>query len=55
MYVNQGDYNYYFRQGFNRGYQDGYNGQYQYGQYSNGNRSILGAILGTILNLQSLR
>lgn len=55
MYVNQGDYNYYFREGFNRGYQDGYNNQMQYGQYSNGNRSILGTILSTILNLQSVR
>ncbi|MDP9262732.1 MAG: hypothetical protein M3O85_00255 [Acidobacteriota bacterium] len=54
-YVSQGDYNYYFRQGFDRGYQDGYNSRMQYGQYSNGNRSILGAVLGTILNLQSMR
>jgi len=55
LYVNQGDYNYYFREGFNRGYQDGYNNQMQYGQYSNGNRSILGTILSAVLNLQSLR
>ena len=55
MYVNQSDYNYYFREGFNRGYQDGYNNQMQYGQYSNGNRSILGTILSAVLNLQSLR
>ena len=54
-YVNQGDYNYYFREGFNRGYQDGYGNQMQYGQYSNGNRSILGTILSSILNLQSIR
>jgi hypothetical protein len=54
-YVSQGDYNYYFREGFNRGYQDGYNSQLQYGQYSNGNRSILGAVLTTILNLQQMR
>jgi len=55
MYVNQGDYNYYFREGFNRGYQDGYGNQMQYGQYSNGNRSILGTILSAVLNLQSIR
>ena len=55
MYVNQGDYNYYFREGFNRGYQDGYSNQMQYGQYSNGNRSLLGTILSAVLNLQSLR
>jgi hypothetical protein len=50
-YVSYDEYNYYFRQGFERGYEDGYYGQYQYGTYSNGKYSILGAILGTILNL----
>ena len=55
LYVSQDDYNYYFREGFNRGYQDGYNSRYQYGVYSNGNRSILGAVLSTILNLESIR
>ncbi len=54
-YVNQADYNYYFREGFNRGYQDGYNTRTQYGQYSNGSGSILGNILSQILNLQALR
>ena len=50
-YVEVSDYNYYFRQGFSRGYEDGYNGRYQYGNYSNGKYSILGAILGTILDI----
>ena len=54
-YVNQADYNYYFREGFNRGYQDGYNSRTQYGSYSNGSRSVLGGILSQILNLQSMR
>jgi len=53
--VNQADYNYYFRQGFDRGYQDGYNRRSQFGQELNGSRNILGAILSQILNLQSLR
>ena len=39
-YVNQGQYQYYFRQGFQRGYQDGansrYRDQYDNGQYNNG-------------------
>jgi hypothetical protein len=60
--VDRGQYQYYFREGFKRGYQDGtnyeynrenYNGQYQYGEYNNGQPSILGAILNQILNLQS--
>ena len=54
-YGEQADYNYYFREGFNRGYQDGYNSRTQYGQYSNGSGSILGEVLSQILNLQSLR
>ena len=39
-YVNQGEYNYHFRERFNRGYQDGYSSRTQYGLYSNGSRSI---------------
>lgn len=76
-YVSQSQYQYYFRQGFQRGYQDGantryrdnnnnygqyndgynqnndYNQQYQYGSRSNGVLSILGQILGQILNIQN--
>ncbi len=80
-YVNQSQYQYYFRQGFQRGYQDGansryrdqynndqynngqyndgygqndgYNQQYQYGSSNNGVLSILGTILGQILNIRS--
>jgi len=54
-YVSQADYNYYFREGFRRGYEDGYNSRTQYGSQSNGSYSILAAILSQIVNLQSLR
>jgi len=54
-YVDQDDYNYYFREGFRRGYDDGYNSRYQYGSYSNGSYSMLGALMAQILNLQALR
>jgi hypothetical protein len=53
-YVNREEYNYYFREGFRRGYEDGYNSRNQYGTYSGGRYSILGAVLGSILNLQNL-
>jgi hypothetical protein len=53
--VSQDDYNYYFRQGFRRGYEDGYYGRHQYGSYSNGTYAILGGLLGSILDLQALR
>ncbi len=59
--VERSQYQYYFRQGFQRGYQDGtnsryqdgYNGDYQYGTYNNGTPSILGTILNQLLNIQS--
>lgn len=55
-YVDQSDYNYYFRQGFQRGYTDGYYSRSQYGStLANGNSSILAGLLTTILGLTSLR
>jgi hypothetical protein len=53
-YVDLGDYQYYFREGFQRGYEDGYYGSARYGSYSNGGYSILGTILDQILGLQVL-
>lgn len=52
-YVDMDEYSYYFREGFRRGYQDGYYSRSQYGNYSNGRYSILGNILGAILNIAS--
>ncbi len=55
-YVSQSDYNYYFRQGFQKGYDDGYYSRSQYGSNSlNGSSSILGTVLSAILNLTNLR
>ncbi|PYQ12672.1 MAG: hypothetical protein DMF80_17130 [Acidobacteria bacterium] len=54
-YIDQPEYNYYFREGFRRGYEDGYYGRSQYGRYSNGNYSILTSLLTQILNLRALR
>lgn len=59
--VDRAQYQYYFRQGFQRGYQDGsnsqyqtgYNGDFQYGTYNNGTPSILSTILNQLLNIQS--
>jgi hypothetical protein len=55
FYVPQNDYNYYFREGFQRGYEDGYNSQSQYGRSYNGKYEILGTLLAQILNLTALR
>jgi flagellar biosynthesis/type III secretory pathway protein FliH len=52
-YVDVNEYQYYFREGFRRGYEDGYYGRTQYGRYSNGVYSILGNILAQILNIQN--
>jgi hypothetical protein len=54
-YVDRDAYNYYFREGFRRGYDDGYLGRYQYGSYNNGTYRILDGILGGILILRALR
>ena len=54
-YVPQDEYNNYFREGFRRGYEDGYGNRNTYGNYENGKYAILGAILGSIFNMQSLR
>jgi len=51
-YVDLSEYQYYFREGFSRGYEDGYYSRSQYGRYSNGTAGILGTILEQILNLQ---
>ena len=51
-YVDLSEYQYYFREGFRRGYEDGYDGRSQYGSYSNGNYNILGDIMNLILDLR---
>jgi len=53
-YVDLNEYRYYFREGFRRGYEDGYYGRYRYGSYSNGGFNLLTGILQAILNLQNL-
>src|SRR5262249_37875229 len=52
LYVDSTDYNYYFRQGCQRGYQDGYYSRFRYGQNANGTMGILANVLSAILNLQ---
>lgn len=54
-YVAQSDYNYYFRQGFRRGYQDAFSNHVQYGTTTNGAPSILANVLSSILGLVSIR
>jgi hypothetical protein len=53
-YVTRQEYNYYFREGFQRGYEDGYYGQSRYGRYDQGNYSMFGTVLNMILNLTNL-
>jgi hypothetical protein len=53
-YVAQGDYNNYFREGFRRGYSDGYNRRTQYGTLQNGSASILSNIVQGILGFTSI-
>ncbi len=50
-YVSLDDYRYFFREGFQRGYEDGYYSRSQYGRNDNGRWNILGTILQGILSL----
>ena len=54
MYVSQSTYNYYFRQGFQRGYEDGYYSRNQHGRNVGGTLAVIGAVIGTILVLEAL-
>ena len=54
-YVDRSDYNYYFREGFQRGYDDGYYSRSQYGTAYNGTGSILGTVLSSLLWFQAIR
>ena len=52
-YVDRGQYQYYFRQGFERGYSDGFNSASQYGYRTGGGVwNILGNVLGSILDIR---
>jgi hypothetical protein len=53
-YLDRATYNYYFREGFRRGYADGYDRSYQYGRYANGTRSLLGSVLNVVLRIERL-
>jgi hypothetical protein len=53
-YLDLNEYRYYFREGFRRGYNDGFYGRYQYGRYYDGKYTILSAILAGILTFQLL-
>jgi len=55
FYVNQSEYNYYFRQGFQRGYADGYYGRRRYGRYYNGADVLLAPVMSAIFSFQFYR
>jgi hypothetical protein len=55
FYVDREDYNTYFREGFRRGYEDGYYSRSHYGTYVSGKGTVLDAVLATILTFQSIR
>ncbi len=51
-YVEVGEYRYYFRQGFQRGYQDGMSRRFQYGVTSNGHFSLLSGVVNAIISIR---
>jgi hypothetical protein len=55
IYLDQSSYNYYFREGFRRGYDDGYNSRYRYGRESNGGFSVSVGVMNGIFSFQAIR
>ncbi len=54
-YISSSEYQHYFRQGFQRGYQDGHANRYEYGYRRNdGSYAIVAAVLAAIVGLQLL-
>jgi hypothetical protein len=55
-YVAQDEYNYYFREGFQRGYEDGYYGRRKYGSGGDDNNEwwIAAGVIGAILAIQAI-
>ncbi len=53
-HVSRDHYAHYFREGFRRGYEDGYYGRSRYGRHDNGQYFMIGAILSAILGLESI-
>jgi len=57
-YIPQDEYQHYFREGFQRGYDDGYTGRHKYGQKDSGPNDewlIAGAVVAAILGYQLLK
>jgi outer membrane biosynthesis protein TonB len=54
-YIERDDYNFYFREGFRRGYEDGYGNRHVYGRYEGGSHIMLELNLGQILGFVSIR
>lgn len=54
MYVSQSTYNHYFREGFQRGYEDGYYSRNRHGISTGGTIAILAGVLGAILVIDAI-
>jgi len=53
-YFNRDHYQHYYREGFQRGYEDGYYSRSRYGRNDNGQYFMIAAILAAVLGVQSL-
>jgi hypothetical protein len=54
-YIDQPQYNHYFREGFRRGYDDGRGSRYRYGRSSGSGHQLLASVMIQIVNLRSIR
>lgn len=53
-YIDLSDYNYYFREGFRRGYDDGYNARWHYGVSTGNTIAVAAGVLASILVLKAI-
>jgi chemotaxis protein histidine kinase CheA len=54
-YIDQSQYNHYFREGFRRGYDDGRNSRSRYGRSSGRGHQLLASVMIQIVNIRSIR
>jgi hypothetical protein len=55
FYVDRDNYNYYFREGFRRGYDDAYYGRHQYGEHMGDHYVVQPPVLSVILHFDAIR
>ena len=54
VYLDENEYRFYFREGFRRGYEDGFNRHYQYGRSTPDGFVVTASVMGGILQFRAI-